>query len=82
MAVSIHRRLLWFSVPVQTLHVLPLFVLSHLLVLTIRLLMGSNFPGWDLIVAPIFTAALWPFASLVLLAPQRRAHDPDVHRPL
>jgi len=27
-------------------------------------------------------AALWPVASVVLLAPQRRAPDPDENRPL
>ena len=27
-------------------------------------------------------AALWPLANLLLLAPQRRAPDPDLNRPL
>lgn len=82
LAVSVHRRLLWFSVPTQTLHVLPLFFLAYVLVLALRVLMGGGFPGWDFFLGPVFTAVLWPLASVLLLAPQRRPHDPDVHRPL
>jgi rod shape-determining protein MreD len=82
LAVLIHRRLLWFSVPVQTLHVLPLFALAHVLALVVRMLIGGVFPGWDTVFAPTLTAVLWPVATLLLLAPQRRPHDPDIHRPL
>ena len=82
MAVSIHRRLLWFPVPTQAVHVLPLFVVAQLLVMAVRLLSGDGFAGWPVLVAPLLTAALWPVASLLLLAPQRRAHDPDDNRPL
>ncbi|MEY2683769.1 MAG: hypothetical protein RJA09_913, partial [Pseudomonadota bacterium] len=38
--------------------------------------------GWLALAAPLLTTALWPVASLLLLAPQRRAHDPDDNRPL
>jgi rod shape-determining protein MreD len=82
MAVSIHRRLLWFPVPTQAVHVLPIFVVAQLLVMAVRLLSGDGFAGWPVLVAPLLTAALWPVASLLLLAPQRRAHDPDDNRPL
>jgi rod shape-determining protein MreD len=34
------------------------------------------------LLAPLFEAALWPLASLLLLAPQRRAPDRDENRPL
>jgi rod shape-determining protein MreD len=30
----------------------------------------------------MFEAILWPVLSVVLLAPQRRAPDPDENRPL
>ena len=82
MAVSIHRRLLWFPVPTQAVHVLPIFVVAELLVMAVRLLSGDGFAGWPVLVAPLLTASLWPVASLLLLAPQRRAHDPDDNRPL
>jgi rod shape-determining protein MreD len=82
MAVSIHRRLLWFPLLTQALHVLPLFAVAQVLVVAIRLVAGGVFPGWAVVLAPGITALLWPVASVLLLAPQRRAHDPDENRPL
>jgi rod shape-determining protein MreD len=35
-----------------------------------------------MLVAPALEAALWPLASALLLAPQRRTPDPDANRPL
>lgn len=81
-AITIHRRLLWFSVPSQAMQVLPLFAAAHAIELAIRLMAGDAFPGLLLLLAPVFEAALWPIASVVLLAPQRRAPDPDENRPL
>ena len=81
-AVALHRRLLWFGLPAQMLQVLPLFALAHLTLLLIGLAAGGMFPGWSLWLAPVFQALLWPVATVVLLAPQRRAPDPDRNRPL
>jgi rod shape-determining protein MreD len=81
-AITIHRRLLWFTVPSQAVQVFPLFAAAHAISLLIRIVAGANFPGWDIILAPVFEAMLWPVASVVLLAPQRRAPDPDANRPL
>jgi len=81
-AITIHRRLLWFSVPTQALQVLPLFQAAHAIALVLRLIGGGLFPGWSLVLAPLFEALLWPLASVLLLAPQRRAPNPDENRPL
>lgn len=81
-AIALHRRLLWFTLPQQAVQVLPLFFAAHLVSLAIRLIAGDQFPGWNLFLAPLIEAALWPLASLLLLAPQRRAPDPDQNRPL
>ena len=81
-AVAIHRRLLWFTVPSQAVQILPLFFAAEGVSLVVRMLLGGMFPGWQLILAPIFQALLWPLASWLLLAPQRRAPDPDENRPL
>ena len=81
-AITIHRRLLWFQVPSQALQVFPLFAAAHLVELLLRLLAGATFPGWPLLLAPVLEALLWPLASVLLLAPQRRAPDPDENRPL
>ena len=81
-AITIHRRLLWFSVPSQALQVMPLFVAAHAIELPIRLMAGGSFPGWSLLLAPVIESLLWPVVSVILLAPQRRAPDPDENRPL
>jgi rod shape-determining protein MreD len=82
LAIMIHRRLLWFTVPSQAVQVLPLFVAAHAIELAIRLLAGGTFPGWTILLAPAAEAALWPVVSVLLLLPQHRAPDPDENRPL
>jgi rod shape-determining protein MreD len=81
-AIAIHRRLLWFTVPSQTVQVLPLFLAMHAIELAIRTIGGGMFPGVSFLLAPVIEAALWPIVSIILLAPQRRAPDPDENRPL
>ena len=81
-AIMVHRRLLWFTVPSQALQVLPLFGSAHAIALAIRLFAGGSFPGWSLVLAPMLESLLWPLATVILLAPQRRALDPDKTRPL
>ena len=81
-AITVHRRLLWYPLVSQALQILPLFVLSHAIELAIRMVGGGVFPGWSLLVAPLIEAALWPLVSVLLLAPQRRTPEPDPNRPL
>jgi rod shape-determining protein MreD len=81
-AVFMHRRLQWFDVVTQAVHVVPLFVAAHLLQWVVAMISGGDFPGWLYFLAPLLQAALWPMASMILLAPQRRAPDPDETRPL
>ena len=81
-AITIHRRLLWFTVPSQAVQILPLFVVAHAIQLAIRMLGGGAFPGWSIVLAPVTESLLWPIVSVMLLAPQRRAPDPDENRPL
>ena len=81
-AVMLSRRLSWFSLPEQALQVLPLFLAMHAVSLLVRLAAGDLFPGWNLLIAPVIEALLWPVITLLLLAPQRRAPDPDANRPL
>lgn len=78
----VRRRLLWFSLPVQSLQMLPLFFLAHAVALVVRMVGGGDFPGWSVVIAPGVEALLWPLVSVLLLAPQRRAPDADENRPL
>ncbi len=81
-AVTIHRRLLWFTVPSQAVQIFPLFVAAHAVSLLVRMLAGGMFPGWQILLSPLFESLLWPLACWALLAPQRRPPDPDQNRPL
>lgn len=81
-AITIHRRVLWFTVGSQALQILPLFAAAHAVSLLVRVIAGDSFPGWSLFAAPLLEAALWPVAAAVLLAPQRRPPDRDKNRPL
>jgi rod shape-determining protein MreD len=81
-AITVHRRLLWFPVSSQALQILPLFFAAHAVSMFVRIVAGGMFPGWGVLLAPIFEALLWPVVTLLLLAPQRRAPDPDQNRPL
>jgi rod shape-determining protein MreD len=81
-AVMLHRRVLWYPLLEQAVQLLPLFILAHAVEVSLRMLAGGVFPGWGLFAAPLIETALWPIATWVLLAPQRRPPDPDAHRPL
>ena len=81
-AITIHRRLLWFTVPSQAVQILPLFLAAHAVSLVVRMIAGGMFPGWQVLLAPVLEALLWPIATWLLLAPQRRAPDRDENRPL
>lgn len=81
-AILLHRRLPWFSVMAQAVQVAPLFFAAHVLALVVRMMVGGMWPGWSTLLAPLLEAALWPLASMLLLAPQRRAPDRDANRPL
>ncbi|NBD19357.1 rod shape-determining protein MreD [Aquabacterium fontiphilum] len=81
-AITIHRRVLWFSVSSQVVQIAPLFVAAHVVSLIVRLLAGGVFPGWWLVLAPVLEALMWPLATMLLLAPQRRPPVRDKNRPL
>ncbi|HEX5805703.1 MAG TPA: rod shape-determining protein MreD [Macromonas sp.] len=82
LATLIQRRVLWFDLRSQAVQLLPLFMVSHALQLLVGMLAGGNWPGWGLLLTPLLEALLWPLATAVLLAPQRRAHDHDETRPI
>ncbi|MBY0574442.1 MAG: rod shape-determining protein MreD [Undibacterium sp.] len=83
-AISIHRRVLWFPAMVQSLQVFPLFLGVLVVKLVVRLVISpdSHFPGWWYFIECGVTTLLWPIATWLLLAPQRRAQDKDENRPI
>lgn len=82
MAIAVQRRLLWFPLREQALQIAPLFVIASLLEWATRLIVQDAWPHWSQLFAPLMQAALWPLIGALLLAPQRRAVDPDNIRPL
>jgi rod shape-determining protein MreD len=81
-AIMIHRRVLWFPLRTQALHVLPLLLLTQAVQLLIQLLVTGKFPHWFYFSESFVSAILWPLVSALLLAPQRRAIDRDENRPI
>ena len=76
------RRLLWFGALMQALQLAPVFFLAHALQVGLRLLAGGIAPDASVLIAPLLETLLWPLASWILLAPQRRPPDQDKSRPL
>jgi rod shape-determining protein MreD len=72
LALWLSRRILWFRMPQQMLHIVVLLLVCQGAVLVVRLGAGAAFPGWALLVGPLAGALLWPVLSWLLLMPQRR----------
>ena len=76
------RRMLWFNTLIQAAHMLPIFIGAHSIEILVRVAAGGIFPGPQALFAPAIETLLWPLASILLLAPQRRPPDRDGNRPL
>ena len=76
-AAQIFRvRILTFHIPEQTLHLLPITLLSSSVMLGMNLLLGANFPGLGFFAAPVLTAMLWGPTNWILYLPAvRRRRD-------
>lgn len=81
-AIMIHRRVLWFPLGTQALHVMPLLLIMQTVQLVVRWIISGKFPGWFYFVESFTSTALWPVVTWALLAPQRRAIDRDETRPI
>lgn len=81
-AMSMHRRVPWYRLGGQMLHVLPLFMLAQLVVVAVRMAVGGPFPGVGYFLQSLSSTLLWPLADVLLLAPQRSAVDRDDNRPI
>ncbi len=81
-AISLHRRILWFPLGAQALHVFPLLLVAQVASLLIRLWVGGAVPGWLFFADSLVGALVWPLIHWLLLAPQRRPVERDETRPL
>ncbi|MDP2170497.1 MAG: rod shape-determining protein MreD [Rhodocyclaceae bacterium] len=81
-AGGLSRRILWFPVAQQALHVLPLLLGAQLVMLLIRLAAGAEFPGVLYFLSSFFAVLLWHPLNYVLLLPQYQAVERDENRPI
>ncbi len=81
-AITIHRRVLWFSVSKQAFHVLLLMLLTQTVQFLVQYIVNHRFPGLLFYLESFVAALLWPIVTWLLLAPQRRAVNKDENRPL
>ncbi|MYN11063.1 rod shape-determining protein MreD [Pseudoduganella aquatica] len=81
-AIMMHRRVLWFPMMTQAVHVFPLLLMAQSVQLLVRFFVSGKFPGFWYFIESAVAVVLWPVISMLLLAPQRRAVDKDHTRPI
>lgn len=81
-ALANGRRLLWFPPIVQSLYMVPAFLMVQLVMLLLRMAAGAHFPGWEYFFPCFTTALLWMPVYYLLMLPQMRPIDRDENRPL
>lgn len=81
-ASSLARRILWFPLGQQALHILPLLLVVQLVQFGVRTLTGAEFPGFGYFIGPFVGFILWLPLTYVLLLPQYQPVDRDANRPI
>lgn len=81
-AGGLSRRVLWFPLGQQALHVLPLLLGAQLVMLLLRLATGGEFPGLSYFLSSGVGALLWHPLNYLLLLPQYRPEQRDENRPI
>ena len=81
-ASVLSRRLLWFPLLQQALHIFPLLVVAQLAMVVARMLSGAAFPGWLYFASSIVGALMWTPLTYALLLPQFQPVDKDDTRPI
>ena len=82
LAGLLSRRILWFPLGQQALHVAPLLLLAQAIQVAVRLVPGVDFPGLSYFIGPFIGAVLWLPLTFVLLLPQYRPIEHDANRPI
>ena len=79
-SITLARRILWFPLWGQALHVAALLLGAQAVGALVRVAAGAEIPGWSVSVGPLIGALLWPIVTTVLLMPQRRPAEVDETR--
>jgi rod shape-determining protein MreD len=81
-AGGLSRRVLWFPLALQALHVLPLLLGADLVMLLVRLATGAEFPGLMYFLSAFVATLFWYPLNYLLLLPQYRPVERDDNRPI
>jgi rod shape-determining protein MreD len=81
-ATLFSRRILWFPVGQQALHVLPLLLIVQFVQFAVRAMPGVELPGLAYFIGPFIGTTLWWPLTFVLLLPQYQPIEHDVNRPI
>ena len=81
-ASSLSRRVLWFPLGQQALHILPMLLATQIVMVVTRLVGGADFPGFGYFLGSFTGALLWYPLTFVLLLPQYQPIEKDENRPI
>lgn len=81
-AGGLSRRILWFPLVQQALHILPLLLVTQIVMAVARLVGGADFPGLGYFLGSFTGALLWFPLTFVLLLPQYQPVEKDENRPI
>lgn len=76
------KRILWFRLGEQALHILPMLLGTQLLMMVVRLVGGGHFPGFAWFLGSLTGVVIWHPVTYLLLLPQYRPVDRDENRPI
>lgn len=82
LASGLSRRVLWFPLSQQALHILPILLAMQAVMALARLIGGAAFPGWTYFLSSISATVLWMPLNYLLLLPQFRPEEKDDNRPI
>ncbi|HEY3431309.1 MAG TPA: rod shape-determining protein MreD [Rhodocyclaceae bacterium] len=81
-ATGLSRRILWFPLSYQAIHVLPMLLLTQVTMTVVSMVGGGAFPGILWFVSGITGGLLWYPITFMLLLPQYRPVERDDNRPI
>lgn len=82
LAGALARRILWFPLALQALHILPLLLIVQAVQFGVRATPGIELPGLTYFLGPFIGTALWWPLTYVLLLPQYQPVEHDDNRPI
>lgn len=81
-AAGLSRRILWFPLGFQAIHVVPMLLLTQVVMTVVRMIGGGAFPGLLWFVSGVTGGLLWYPLTFLLLLPQYQPVERDENRPI